>query len=103
METWILFRSKHFDKPMNVRRSDELFSLFIAAVVLIPLYSVAEDKAEVFPGKSIAAQLQTLAQTKASVAVELHSATMDRMQSHSQCEVRAAELKCMRTMMMCSW
>lgn len=49
----------------------KLFSIFVAAVFLMPLYASAEDKAEaeVFSGKSVASQLQTLAQTaKASAS-----------------------------------
>ena len=47
----------------------KLRSIFVAAVFLIPLYASAQDKAEVFSGKSVASQLQALAQTaKASAS-----------------------------------
>jgi len=78
----------------------KLLSIFVAAVFLIPLYASAKDKAEVFSGKS--GKLWRKRRKRLRV-VELHSATMDRMQSNSQCELRAAEPKCMRTMMTCSW
>jgi len=41
----------------------KLLSMFVAALFLIPLYASAKDKAEVFSGKSVALQLQALAQT----------------------------------------
>ena len=41
----------------------KLLSFFVAPVVLIPLCASAKDKVEVFSGKSVASQLQALAQT----------------------------------------
>src|SRR5207244_11571617 len=47
----------------------KLLSIFVAAVFLISLYASAKDKADVFSGKSVASQLQALAQTaKASAS-----------------------------------
>jgi mannose-6-phosphate isomerase-like protein (cupin superfamily) len=41
----------------------KLLSIFVVAGFLVPLYASAKDKAEVFSGKSVASQLQALAQT----------------------------------------
>lgn len=41
----------------------KLRSSFVTAVFLIPLYASAQDKAEVFSSKSVASQLQALAET----------------------------------------
>jgi len=66
----------------------KLLSLFVAAVFLIPLHASAEDKAEVFSGKSVAAQLQTLAKTKASAS---SAATLGDYGSHAiKLSVRSA-------------
>ena len=46
----------------------KLLSPFVTAVFIIPIYASAADKAEVFSAKSVAAQLQTLAQTKESAS-----------------------------------
>jgi len=82
----------------------KLRSIFVAAVFLIPLCASAKDKAEVFSGKSVAHSCKLWRKRRKRLrAVGLHSETMDRMQSNSQCELRAAEPKCMRTMMTCSW
>jgi len=51
-ETWILFRSKHFDKPMNVRRSDETAFNFVAAVFLNPLYASVLDNVKSFRARA---------------------------------------------------
>ena len=66
----------------------KLLSLFVAAVFLIPLHASAEDKAEVFSGKSVAAQLQTLVQAKASAS---SGATLGDYGSHAiKLSVRSA-------------
>ena len=66
----------------------KLLSLFVAAVFLISLHASAEDKAEVFSGKSVAAQLQTLAKTKASAG---SGATLGDYGSHAiKLSVRSA-------------
>ncbi len=44
MGTWTLFRSKHFDKPIDVsEEAINLRSMFVTAVFLIPLHMSAED------------------------------------------------------------
>ena len=59
----------------------KLYSRLIAAIFLIPLYPSAQDKAEVFSGRSIASQLQVLAQTaKASAS---SGATLGDYGSHA--------------------
>jgi mannose-6-phosphate isomerase-like protein (cupin superfamily) len=67
----------------------KLLSLFVAAIFLIPLYASTEDKAEVFSSKSVALQLQTLAQTaKASAS---SGATLGDYGSHAiKLSVRSA-------------
>lgn len=67
----------------------KLRSISVAAVFLIPLYASAQDKTEVFSGKSVASQLQTLAQTaKASAS---SGATLGDYGSHAiKLSVRSA-------------
>jgi hypothetical protein len=67
----------------------KLRSVFVAAVFLIPLYASAQHKTEVFSGKSVTSQLQTLAQTaKASAS---SGATLGDYGSHAiKLSVRSA-------------
>ena len=58
----------------------KLLSLFVAALFLTPVYLSSQDKAEVFSGKSVAGQLQALAQTKASAS---SGATLGEYGSHA--------------------
>lgn len=67
----------------------KLYSSFIAAIFLIPLYPSAQDKAEVFSGRSIASQLQALAQTARASASS--GATLGDYGSHAiKLSVRSA-------------
>jgi len=45
MGTWTLFRSKHFDKPIEACQKEaiNLRSMFVTAVFLIPLHLSAQD------------------------------------------------------------
>lgn len=66
----------------------KLYSRLIAAIFLIPLYPSAQDKAEVFSGRSIASQLQALAHAKASAS---SGATLGDYGSHAiKLSVRSA-------------
>ena len=82
----------------------KLLSIFVAAVFLIPLTRRPKTKLKFFRARASPHSCKLWRKRRKRLrAVGLHSATMDRMQSNSQCELRAAEPKCMRTMMTCSW